>query len=509
MILDPELMAYGAGAFGVVYATQPQAIILGAPIIFDSNQNLLNVDHNPGTAGLIVRQSGTYQVVCLAQTLEPSQFGIYINGILEESTVSGINVGSTQLILRQVLKLKKHDVVTVRNWISAIGTVNLDTGAGGLTGSTNTLAASLLVSKIAPYCTELPTKEKATSHLFETLLHKLGKDRNLALGKDYVAYGSFWRTTPQTLNVEDPVIFEMSQGLKNIDFTDNTSDIKIKSDGEYFVAFTVGPNKSAQFTFFINGQPQATTTTGIDAGATQLLMRAIIELRNGDILSVRNHTSVLGTITFNPNGGGLAPGIDAGLTIYKISPLISQLDKLCFWNAKEEYKHMNNNNEDERILNVGKFGEIYHEFKEYLVWKDIARGTHAFFSGYNAGPLTISLEQAVNIYINKNLKNFKHIQGLPGVIVTKDGAYLIVMESYSDSPAQFSVYVNGVLSPNSTSGTDSGSGLCSLRQIIVTLQKGDVITIVNHTSGVGDVILSENQGGNAIGINFTLVLLHL
>jgi len=139
---------------------------------------------------------------------------------------------------------------------------------------------------------------------------------------------------------------------------------------------------------------------------------------------------------------------------------------------------------------------------------DIARGTQAYFGGFSTITQTVSVEQPVIIYMNGPLKNIKHIQGTTRIIIVKEGTYLITVDFYNDSTAQFSIYLNGVLVPNSTSGTDSGSGLVSLRQILLNLKKGDALTFVNHISGVGDVIFSENQGGTQVGVNMnTLVVM--
>jgi hypothetical protein len=100
-------MPYGSGCLGSVYNNNVQLVPLGAAITFEKNTNLLNVSHILNTDQIIVRQSGYFAVVFVVTTDEPCQFGIFINGVVEDSTVTGNNVGANQLVIRHMLLLKK------------------------------------------------------------------------------------------------------------------------------------------------------------------------------------------------------------------------------------------------------------------------------------------------------------------------------------------------------------------------------------------------------------------
>jgi hypothetical protein len=552
-----------SGAFGSFYANNPQAVILAGSVRFDANNAaLLNIEHDPRSSQVIIRKSGLYKVIATVQTIEPSQFAIYINDILDGSTVVGINVGDNQLVSRQIMSLHKHDVLTVRNYLSASGTVNLDTGAGGIAGTTNSVAASLVLFRFAPLeankiprpqikliTEEICIKEEKDKKcvkdvrnirdikeekyiypnltnnnnnnnnnndnelLYKLIVKKFGKDKSFATNSNFPAFGSFYRTTSQTLNVGDSVIFEAGTAVTNIGFTANTSKITIELSGEYYAIFNVGTNKSAQFTMFKNGQPIPNTTVGIDSGASQLLLGHIIQFNAGDVITIQNYTSALGTILINQNSGGAAPGVDANLTIVRISPLISDLDSLLMYNPKHELKNLIKQNEiDNGIIPLPKITELdrfYSDFKRWLILNNIAIGFDAFAGIFNNSRQVIKLEKPMVLYIDKFLKNIIHIQGTTDVIIQKAGTFLIHVDCYADSASQFTIFINGVPNVTTTSGTDSGSGLCSLRQIILDLKKGDIFTVVNHSSGVGSVTTSENQGGTAVGINVNFILMML
>ncbi len=72
-------------------------------------------------------------------------------------------------------------------------------------------------------------------------------------------------------------------------------------------------------------------------------------------------------------------------------------------------------------------------------------------------------------------------------------------------PTQVTLYVNGKADPTTTTGVDSGAGQVSLRQII-TLNAGDAITIVNHTSASGTIQTTQNAGGSRVGNNMQLTI---
>ena len=67
------------------------------------------------------------------ETNEPAQFAVYVNNVVQPDTVTGTNAGSGSLVSNSILKLKKNDSVTVRNYTSSVigGAVTIIQFAGG------------------------------------------------------------------------------------------------------------------------------------------------------------------------------------------------------------------------------------------------------------------------------------------------------------------------------------------------------------------------------------------
>jgi len=64
----------------------------------------------------------------------------------------------------------------------------------------------------------------------------------------------------------------------------------------------------------------------------------------------------------------------------------------------------------------------------------------------------------------------------------------------NNTACQFALTINGVAAEYTTQGNNKGAGQLSSRTIF-TLKKNDVITIRNHSSTLGPVVLSDHAGG--------------
>lgn len=70
---------------------------------------------------------------------------------------------------------------------------------------------------------------------------------------------------------------------------------------------------------FINDKPVANTISGGDSGANRTLLRQIVRLCKGDVVTIRNWQSTLGAITLTSIAGGFFVNTCATLSIYKLS----------------------------------------------------------------------------------------------------------------------------------------------------------------------------------------------
>jgi hypothetical protein len=182
--------------------------------------------------------------------------------------------------------------------------------------------------------------------------------------KGYNVHGVFSNFASQTVALEGPVVFTNGNninGLIPMDGTGTYTQIKIEEEGTYRLEFLCTTDTSAQFAIFINGIVRTGTIFGSNKGAGQIVIRNIIQLKKGDLVSINNHTSG-GPVTLSQDAGGLLPGISALLQIVKITP------PQCMPHHYKENKHC--------------FEKMYCNFKKYLLMNKHLQltGSEAYFT---------------------------------------------------------------------------------------------------------------------------------
>lgn len=507
LIKDRSMMPYGSDAHSSYYSTRAQMVVLGAPVLFDYNQDSLNIDHAVGSGDLYVRKDGLYVLVFSANTQQAVQMAVFVNDVLIPSSVVGKNSGAAQLIIREFLYLNKDDHITVRNFNSAIGTIDIDPNIGGTIAGTNT---EIVLNKIAPLPKYICDRERNNNrknknrHLFKEILEKMLCDKSLDLYYSE-AYGAFWRVSPQTLAVGDAVIFEAHRNLKCMENVVGTSDVIAKLSGSYMFEFIMEANKSCQMTLFVNGIPDLTTTVGIDKAAGTVYLRQVLQIQAGDVITIRNHISSAGTIDLTATVGGLQTGNQAILIVKRIGPLISNL--VCEEIYKYKLKCNDECDEDSEYEKDEHRNCLYEEYREFLLENHclMPAGSDAYAYLYSTTTQQLVPEQAVIFQNNQVTKNIEHVQGKPEIKVCKSGIYRLAVNIQTDQPAQFTAFVNGVPDIATTFGTDTGAGETTLKQLMA-LKKGDVITVVNHTSFINPIQTSGNPGGFSVGNNANIGL---
>jgi len=280
-------------------------------------------------------------------------------------------------------------------------------------------------------------------------------------------------------------LYNNNLNLFNTEHVIGSGDVKIRKSGVYLMLFIIGTVQASQFTVFINNIPNETTTAGTNKGAGQLMLRQTLSLNKGDIVSVKNHTSSIGTVTVNQNAGGLDPGVNAEFILFKIAPPIES--------TKSQYHHSELSKSDMCL---------YDEFKFFLLKNKhlTPAGSDAYFRVFSINPQIIATESAVLWKLNGIMLNAKHTQGMTDVIVCKDGIYNLQFDCIADRPSQFTLFVNGKANISTTTGTGSGAGQCFMAQL-VALHKGDVLQIVNHRSAMNPITTLINAGGDEVAVN--------
>ena len=492
LLQDPALMIAGASTYANLYNTDIlQKIPINAPLTESLFGPTKNVDHPTPNGPVYVRESGTYLIVYSIETDQPCQFAVYVNGVLKPNTVLGTNSGSGQLVSRQTLVLEKDDHVIVRNHTSGVlnGAVDIIQFAGGTGIQAN---VQFVLTKIAPhqrYWCQTDRRQHNKVHdkqkeLYCRLEKKLLCDPELQLeGID--AYGKFFTQSAQTVSIGAPVLFDKCTDTLCIKHVNGTGDVIVEKSGVYNIYAMVATNQVAQFTIFVNANPLPQSTVGINRGASQLTSRVLVELKKGDVITWRNHTTAI-PVTLAINPGGIVAATNAEIQLTRIAPLCAD-EKKEKCNPCDKWVYC----EPEKV----------RCFKEWLLCnKRLQIEGSSLISVRSTTPQNL-VTYAPTVWETDILeRNLILEQGKIEIHVCKDGEYVIESHVISSQPDQFVIYLNGKPIQLSTTGQDSGSAALNLHYILA-LCKGDCLTFNNGQSLVSPVITSLNAGGTEVGTN--------
>jgi len=144
-----------------------------------------------------------------------------------------------------------------------------------------------------------------------------------ATGSDVSAlgYAYIYNTTSQTIAAEAALTFGSNGPLSGVTHTAGTSSITITNTGTYSMSYFVSGTTANQFTLFVNGTANTTTTYGTTAGIT--VGQAILSLSAGDVLTLVNHTSVVvvlpTSVTLGLQVGGSQTSVNASILITRLA----------------------------------------------------------------------------------------------------------------------------------------------------------------------------------------------
>lgn len=91
------------------------------------------------------------------------------------------------------------------------------------------------------------------------------------------------------------------------------------------------------------------------------------------------------------------------------------------------------------------------------------------------------------------------------VKVPQDGVYVVVFLCESTKSSQFAIFTNNTVESTSIVGINKGANQMYIHQNM-PFKKGDLISVVNHSSNAGTVTLSETAGGVLQGTNALLLI---
>ena len=495
LINDEHLMITGSTVYAT--STNNQTDIVPNNHVLKLNNDVLmyNIDRFNDASPFFVRESGIYIFFICINTDNSAQFTFYINGVIAPTTSVGTNSGAGQLISRHMIALNKDDGVVIRNYITSSTSVQILTSMGGLQVANSAVVIAFKIAPLVPAkvnpeneCKFMESLSHKKRKLFKKLTEKILCDHTL-MPKGFNVHGTFYNKDLQIVNTELDVVFNeksVDEGL----YWDplNPTQVKILTSGVYKIFFLCTTNTAAQFSISVNGIPLDYSTQGINRGAGQPTMRTITTLNQGDILTIKNHTSANGNIVISEYAGGKYKSLSAILTVFKLAPLDKAQTVPVDCKLEKHYEC------------------YYNLYRDYLLYHDFLQiaGSKSYISTSTSIPQQLVINDPIH-WANKILcNNVNFTQGENFITIENDGVYDIFADIITNEPSQLTLFINNIPDYNTTFGRDSGASRCLIRQFI-SLKKGDKISVCNWESHSGTINTAENAGGEYPGQNSMLM----
>jgi len=483
LLSDDSLMVAGSDSY--IYSSNNivQSIPQSSQVNFTNNGLKYNVDHIRFDSPFCVRESGIYIIFAIISVEQSSQFTVFVNGQEQANSTTGNNAGAGQTVTRLMYSLNKNDTIVIRNFSSSSPNLVANTNIGGLQiGNNNTF----LLLKIAA----LPNKEyikiadtwspeclsKRKLYLYKKVLEKMMCDKELMI-KGFNIHGSFFTKITQSVPTESNVIFDNYINVNGLKWDSTKPDqILVKEDGVYKVFFMVTTNTACQFSICVNDVPYDPSTQGSNKGAGQTSLRTLLELKAGDYITVKNHTSVNSSVIISEHAGGALASLSALLTVFKVAPL-----------CKPKYEHCKLNDYHKKC---------YEQYRNFLLHNKCLQvtGSPSYFNYATTTTQTLLSNDAIDWELITLQKQIDHRQATDHLVIQRDGIYDIFADLITAEPSQVTLFINGTPDLNTTCGRDSGANRTILRQFI-KLCKGDIITIRNYESLTASISTTPNSGG--------------
>lgn len=491
LIEDEQLMIAGSTAYTTSTNTENSTLVDNHALKLNNDVLMFNIDRFNDASPFFVRESGVYIFFMCVNTDSSAQFTFFVNGVIVPTTAIGTNSGAGQLISRHMIALNKDDGLVIRNYISSITTVQLHSNMGGLQVANSAVVIGFKIAPLDPATVSLENECKfmeSLTHkkkkLFRKLTEKVLCDSTL-MPKGFNVHGTFYNKQTQNVNTELDVVFNENSVVEGLYWDPlNPSQVKVLEDGIYKLFFLCTTNTAAQFSISVNGVPLDYSTQGINRGAGQPTLRTITSLNQGDIITVKNHTSANGTVVISEYPGGKYNAVSSLLTVFKLAPLNKAQSVPVDCKLEKHYEC------------------YYHLFREYLLYHHFLQiaGTKSYLSASTSIPQQLVIGDSIH-WANKILdQNIGFVQGDNYITINQDGIYDVFADIITDEPSQLTIFVNNAPDYNTTFGRDSGASRCLIRQFL-PLKKGDQLSVCNWESHAGTINTAENAGGEYPGQN--------
>jgi hypothetical protein len=322
--LDPDVSLRGARVYGAIYTKSAQTVPINADIVWDNYNNINGISWSASApTNITVLEDGMYCIMTILNVNVAAQITLCINNTPNVDTTQGINRGG-MLSIRTIKQLYKNDIITIRNFTSTTS-FDLVANAGGKYDTNAAILTIHMMGPVVPVVPEQPTKiNYCKKHLYKNLYptfvnYLLSHPEYMIAGCG--AYISTMSDTKQVIPVNTPIEWNINNLNYNMRFVTGTSDIVINISGIYELSFDILTDEPAQYTLFVNGVPDLTTTTGRTGGASRLLMKQILKLYADDVISIRNYESNAGILYIALNAGGIEVEKNRTFVLFLLAPL--------------------------------------------------------------------------------------------------------------------------------------------------------------------------------------------
>lgn len=333
--------------------------------------------------------------------------------------------------------------------------------------------------------------------IYDYFRNRLLEDNGLMVAGSN-AYINATNSLLDVVPVNHSLQFNTLYNMYNIDMYNINSPFFVREDGVYIVFISILLDTAAQFTLFVNGVPENLTCVGTNSGAGQVISRHLLKLKKDDNVVIRNYISTTSSFTANLYAGGTLPGLDMTFLMMKFSPLnpvpnptpeeCCELTKCLSKDKKKLFNCLT-----EKLLCD----------KELMVKGFNVTGTFSLLQQV-AVPLENQVVYDTQSNVNGLLWNPSGSNPAE-VQILEDGIYKIFFVCSNVSPAQLSFMVDGVPVTESIQGSNKGAGQISLR-VLLELRKNQVVSVINHTSAAGTIVLSNSAGGSGQSVSALLTI---
>lgn len=339
-------------------------------------------------------------------------------------------------------------------------------------------------------------KDKCTfEDIYKYYKNQLLLDQTLQVsGSD--AYITSYNSSIQNITATYPVNFDFNDLNYNIDHPRFDAPFTVRTSGVYLLFFITTVQQAAQFTLFINGQPNIVSTTGNNAGSSQTIFRQMYQLNKDDVLVIKNYESAANSLNASLYVGGLLAGNNATFLLMKIAAVPSCENKRVCENWDNDCLSRRKHYLFKKLLD-----KMLCDHELMLKGYNIHG---SFWTKNNQNWLTES-SIAYDSYSNVVGLDWSANSNPDQVKITEDGIYKLFFYVNTTTSVQMAFAVNGAPIDSTIMGSNKGAGQTSIRTLL-PLKKGDVVTVVNHTSANGQVVVQQHSGGSLESLSAILTL---